>query len=295
MRCLHPYCPTGHGHDNWEQVLEDESLRIRRNDKDSYLRYLSHFQDLAGAAGVEPELIAGTAGFKRVLAACPCLYAQIRLQATARATVHFCEITLGRAIDSHNVFDAFKIQHPNILEPTYAFPPCIPSTAGGDIMEQLCSEVLTNHGIPHMDFDEQGWPTWGANRHLSLNGGRMTPLKLYGDILIPAAPHNILVSVKSEAARERFVVSGNRLESVGFGFFNDASEFWTTSRMNLLKRWGFSAIYMPRETLDRLLAELDNRGTTSAAVNINGRQLFRPLEEFGDDMVNIAGKLSMSL
>src|SRR5699024_702735 len=109
------------------------------------------------------------------------------------------------------------------------------------------------------------------------------------------APHNILISVKSEAARERFVVSGNRLESVGFGFFNDAREFWTTNRMNLYKRWGFSAIYMPTDTLNALKDHLDREGTTKHSVNINGRDLFRDLATFGDDMARYAGKLSLGI
>lgn len=162
-------------------------------------------------------------------------------------------------------------------------------------MEALCSEVLTNHGVPHMEVGHDGWPAWVSNSHVSLNGGKLKDLKLYGDILVPAAPHNILISVKSEAARERFVVSGNRLESVGFGFFNDASEFWTTSRMNLLKRWGFSAVYMPKKTLDEIQHHLIEKGTTTHAININGRPLYRDLIQFGDDIASVAGKMSMRI
>ena len=123
----------------------------------------------------------------------------------------------------------------------------------------------------------------------------MRPLKLYGDILVPSAPHNLLISVKSEAARERFVVSGNRLESVGFGFFSEANEFWTTTRIRMLKRWGFIAVYMPSATLVSLTERLTADGRSGDALNINGTSLFRSLEDFGDDIAQIAGKLSMSL
>src|ERR1044072_379849 len=68
--------------------------------------------------------------------------------------------------------------------------PRAPGASGGDIMEGLCSEVLTNHGIPHMDMDDEGWPVWASKAHVSLNYGKLRALKLYGDILIPAAPHN---------------------------------------------------------------------------------------------------------
>lgn len=159
-------------------------------------------------------------------------------------------------------------------------------------MEALCSEVLQNHGVPHMEMDSDGWPEWSSPAHVSLNRGKMRKVKLYGDLMIPSAPHNVLISVKSEAARERFIVSGNRLESVGFGFFNDPSEFWTSSRMDLLKRWGFAAVYMPGATVLAIEEHLRQKNTSSHNVNINGRPLFRALTEFGPDMYRIAGKLS---
>jgi hypothetical protein len=162
-------------------------------------------------------------------------------------------------------------------------------------MEALCSEVLTNHGIPHMAKTASGWPVWDSSSHVSLNTGKMRRLKLYGDILVPCAPHNLLISVKSEKARERFVVSGNRLESVGFGFFDDPSEFWTSSRMNLLKRWGFVAIYMPTDTLAAINAHLAAKRTTSHATNINGEPLYRDLAEFGPHIAKVAGKISMDI
>jgi len=170
-----------------------------------------------------------------------------------------------------------------------------PGAGGGDIMEALCSEVLDNEGVPHMKVGSDGWPVWGVKTHVSLNSGGFHPLKLYGDILVPCAPHNLLISVKSEAARERFVVSGNRLESIGFGFFSDASEFWTTNRMGLLKRWGFVAVYMPTQTLNAIEARIQSSGTQAHNVNINGRPLYRDLRDFGSDVFRVAGKLSSEI
>jgi hypothetical protein len=146
-----------------------------------------------------------------------------------------------------------------------------------------------------MTTGDDGWPEWRSPSHLSLNAGKMTPLKMYGDILIPAAPHNLLISVKSVAARERFLVSGNRLESVGFGFFDDPSEFWSVSRMNLFKRWGFTAIYMPRDTRVAIEDHLISAGNSSFAINVNGRPLYRALDDFGSDMRKVAGRSSLLL
>jgi hypothetical protein len=113
--------------------------------------------------------------------------------------------------------------------------------------------------------------------------------------LIPAAPHNILISVKSVKARERFLVSGNRLESVGFGFFNQPSEFWSISRMKLFKRWGFVAVYMPQATLTSVSAFLHANGRTDYAININGKPLYRPLSDFTTDMRHVAGRVTLAL
>jgi hypothetical protein len=85
------------------------------------------------------------------------------------------------------------------------------------------------------------------------------------------------------------------LESVGFGFFTQPEEFWTSTRMNLLKRWGFLAIYMPTSTLKLIEAHLSGTGTSSDAININGRPLFRSLSAFGTEMHSVAGKLSIRL
>ena len=285
----------GQGLATWAEVVHHAELNIQDRYHDRILELLNRLPPLGSGGPPSESDFSESAYVKRLLRACPCLYSQVKTKVTPRAVVHLCEITLNAPIKSDNVYQAFKIQHPSQNGATYLYPPAVSGAAGGDIMEQLCSEVLTNEGVPHMASNVDGWPEWKSCSHLSLNEGKMTPLKLYGDILIPSAPHNLMISVKSEAARERFVVSGNRLESIGFGFFNDASEFWTENRMNLLKRWGFVAVYMPRETLDSLKSELRSRGTLNQAININGKPLYRPLEQFGADIKRVAGKLSIAL
>jgi hypothetical protein len=294
MQCLHPSCPAGNGLSSWEEVVEHPSLKIQQRYKGEVLDFLEPIGTLDTMAHNTESTLLTSTYFKRLLDSCPCLFAQLDVRVTAKAVVHLCETTLGAKITSANVYDAFMIQHP-ATDRNYSYSPRISGAGGGDIMEALCSEVLSNHGIPEMTSDSNGYPEWKSQSHLSLNGGKMTRLKLYGDLLIPAAPHNILVSVKSETARERFVLSGNRLESVGFGFFNDPSEFWTENRMNLLKRWGFIAVYMPQNTLRTIETKLEEKGICKMAININGEPLYRPLECFGDDMYRIAGKLSMNL
>lgn len=282
-----------HGLSSWTEVVNHDSLGIQEHRKRAIIDILTPIGELGSNHHIEHRILT-SAPFERLLAACPCLYAQLEAKVTASAVVHLCEVTLNQVIRSENVYDAFLIQHPSNGE-HFRYPPRMPGASGGDIMEKLCSEVLTNHGVPIMDLDAIGWPMWGHKHHLSLNDGAMRDLKLYGDILIPCAPHNLLISVKSEAARERFVVSGNRLESVGFGFFNDASEFWTQNRIRMLKRWGFLAVYMPSGTHNEIIAHLATEGHNGQNQNINGTPLFRSLEQFGPDMERVAGKLSMSL
>ena len=123
----------------------------------------------------------------------------------------------------------------------------------------------------------------------------MSVLKTYGDILIPCAPTNILISVKTETAKERLLVSGNRFESIGFGFFKEPSEFWAESRIKMYKRMGFSVIYMPDTTVQAIYERLNEQGKRDVAININGTNLYRPLHEFGTDMRKVAGKSSLDL
>ena len=162
-------------------------------------------------------------------------------------------------------------------------------------MEMLCSEVLTSAGILPMPLGTGSWPDWKMPGHVLLNEGKMARLQALGDILIPCAPTNLIISVKSEVARERLLYSANSIEGIGFGFFKQADEFWTSSRMSLYKRMGFTAIYMPDETHHAVMSHVVAQGEERHAVNINGTELYRPLSVFADDMLRVVGKSSALL
>lgn len=123
----------------------------------------------------------------------------------------------------------------------------------------------------------------------------MSALKAFGDILIPCAPTNIVISIKTETARERLLYSANAIEGVGFGFFSEADEFWSPSRMQLFKRMGFTAIYLPESTHAHVMNHVHSAGDSSLAVNLNGTPLYRPISEFGADMRRIVGRSSLEL
>ena len=215
---------------------------------------------------------------KRLLALCPCLATQLSphkdVPMTSRATVHLCELTLGGRINSANAHNAFLVQQPK-KGPPFKYEPLKQCGDGGGVMEMLCSEVLVSAGVarmePAQDGPGAGWPAWEMPGHILLNEGKMRAHKAFGDILVPCAPTNVVVSVKNEKARERLLYSSNAIEGVGYGFFDEPQEFWSPSRMALYKRMGFSAIYMPVATLHSVMTEVASKGHDHHAVNINGR------------------------
>jgi hypothetical protein len=221
------------------------------------------------------------------------LFNQIERPASAEAIVHLCEVSLGKDITSANVYDAFLVQYPG--KQNFKFSPLQGSAIGGTVMEMLCSEVLQNEQIPRMSLNEDGWPHWEAPGHMLLNQGKMRDLQALGDILIPCAPTNLLISVKTEAARERLLYSANSIEGIGFGFFKEPQEFWTRSRMLLFKRMGFTAIYLPDATHHAIFKKLTERKHELYAVNLNGTPLYRPLSIFGADMRRVVGRSSFDL
>lgn len=293
MECLHPFCPMGSRFEDWSQVLEEPILAVSPADGDQLLRLLN---GIGSNFGVPHDFNLGNnALLNRLLKLSPCLFTQLEEKVTAEGIVHLCEITLGGKIDSENVQDAFVVQHPSRDELYFRFPPLVPGAGVGSITEGLCSEVLCNEGLPHMQLDDEGWPIWKSPGHISLNRGKLSAIKTYGDILIPAAPTNILISVKTEAARERLLVSGNRFESVGFGFFNEPHEFWAPSKLSLYKRMGFTAIYMLDSTVSAIHERLAKSNQKDYSININGTELYRPLNQFGTDMLKISGKITLNL
>lgn len=300
MNCLHPFCPmsASTGNPDWASILGTPELKIKPADRPGVAAYLNANFNSLGTWTSTPLFPSplNQAMLRRLLHHCPCLFTQIAVSPTARAIVHLCEVTLGARIDSSNVHDAFLIQHPRPGTPPMKFPPRVAAAnIGGTIMEFLCSEVLTSAGVPLMPVDGENWPEWQMPGHIIMNEGKMSALKAFGDILIPCAPTNLVISVKSEAARERLLYSSNSIEGVGFGFFNQPEEFWTTSRMALFKRMGFSAIYMPDETHAAVMTRVAADGREKHAVNVNGTDLYRPLTRFGEDMRRVVGRSALEL
>lgn len=299
MECLHPHCPRGTGLPSWNDVLNDARLKLRPLDRAALVAGLAPVTcPPSDPPTISPSPTPNRALLRRLLDLCPCLYNQIDEPATPRATVHLCELTLGNPITSANVYKAFRVQYPNKYEP-FSYPPVRPGTDGGTVMEMLCSEVLTAAGIPPMQLSQvgpdRGWPIWVMPGHVLLNEGKMNDMRAFGDLLVPCAPTNLVISVKSEAARERLLYSSNAIEGIGFGFFNQPEEFWSVLRMKLYKRMGFSAIYLPSATLELIKNRLTHAGHENYAVNINGTALYRPLTDFGDDMLRVVGKSSFLL
>lgn len=294
MKCMHPYCPMGDGAANWDDVVDTDALKARPADRSALAGNLSSF----GAPSAPSILLApptsNSALLTRLLTLCPCLYSQLDVRCSPKGIVHLCELTLAARITSANVVGAFDIQHPG-KTPDFLYEPGQEGADAGSIMEALCSEVLDNEGIPAMDLDRDNWPVWRMPGHIMLNAGKMRAVKAFGDILIPAAPANIVISVKTQAARERLLYSANMIEGVGFGFFDEPSEFWSQSRMNLFKRMGFTAIYLPDSTYTALTAHIVRSHLESFAVNINGKELYRPLSRFGADMRSIVGRTTLDL
>lgn len=296
MLCLHPHCPMSAGAHTWSDVLDLPVFKLKAGEKTALLDDLNNRFSTppSNPPNLRPAPLARPGVLLTLLDHCPCLFNQIDIGPTARVVIHLCELSLGTKITDQNVTDAFKVQHPKSL--AWKYPPTKPFAGmGGTVMELLCSEVLTNSGIPPMELDGARWPIWTMPGHVLLNQGKMTDLKALGDILIPCAPTNLIISVKSEKAKERLLYSANSIEGIGFGFFNEPSEFWTVRRMQLYKRMGFSAIYMPDVTLQELEATLDAEKRMQFAVNINGTPLYRPLSIFCSDMQRVVGKSAFNL
>lgn len=283
----------GLGLADWDQVSHDPRLKLRSFEKTDFVTHMIQYFSLppSGVATNNPKPPISAAALQRLFRQAPCLHNQIDSVATPHAVVHFCELTLAAEIVSANAWDAFLIQHPS-QGPSFRYPLHRVSGDGGTVMELLCSEILVNEGVPLMPLANDNWPIWNAPGHALLNEGKLRRWKALGDILIPCAPTNLIISVKSQSARERLLYSSNSIEGIGFGFFDQPNEFWTTSRMTLFKRMGFSAIYLPDQTHNAVMSHLKHHGTTIHATNINGKELYRPISVFGTDMLRVAGKSS---
>lgn len=283
----------GNGVPDWNAVMALPELKAGRHAA-NFAAVLNADFDRPPSSYCVPEDLPteNNALLERLLAITPCLVNQANVQVSARAVVHLCELTLEGRITAANVEQAFLVQHPK-KGPSFAFPAVRTFTGGGGmVMELLCSDVLASAGIPAMKAGPDNWPIWTMPGHVLLNDGKMSELQALGDILVPCAPTNLLISVKSEKARERLLYSANSIEGVGFGFFDEPEEFWTESRMQLYKRMGFSAIYMPGDTVNAIHARV---GATSRRLNVYGTELYRPITSFGDDMNRVVGRSAFAL
>lgn len=296
MECLHPHCPmrpAGHPQ-TWQDtvaVLRQRRVIRRTQDANDFLAMSAALGPLGQApAGARPT-IRGAGLWKRLREACPCLVTQMDNKPSADAIVHLCEVTIGTPVTGINVEAAFTVQHPA----AYRFPPAMPYTNAGAVSQAFCRALLIQAGLAHLKPGPDGWPVWGTPGFVDLNMGNTAGLSSFGDFLVPAAPTNLLISCKTWTARERLLNSGIRVDTVGFGFFKEADEFWTEMRMNTLRRFGFTAIYMPDHTHDTIMAKLRAENREHQAVNVNAKALFRKLTVFGDDMLRVSGKLSLSL
>lgn len=297
LRCLHPRCPMGQGAPDWEHVVDLPELRVRRGDRAALLASLNgHFlRPPSNPLMLSPAPTANGALLRRLVQLCPCLSNQFDYPVSASAVVHLCELTLGHRIGPASVQAAFEVQHPR--NRNWRYPPNrVPEAGVGDISELLCSDLLSNEGVPQMDNSADDWPVWRVPGHILLNKGRMRDLKALGDILIPCAPTNLIVSVKTESARERLLYSANSIEGVGFGFFSQPEEFTSRRRIQLFKRMGFSALYLPDATLAAVAVALNARGAALDDVqNIYGTHLYRGHSAFADDMRRVAGRSAFDL
>ena len=283
----------GHGLSDWSEVMVLPELKAAGHAAGFIAALDAGFdRPPSNPVAAAPLPTGNKSLLDRLLKIAPCLANQADTKLQARGVVHFCELTLDERITAANVEQAFLVQHPH-KGPDFAFPPVNAfGGGGGTVMELLCSEVLASAGIPAMEPGTDNWPVWSMPGHVLLNDGRMSELQALGDILVPCAPTNLLISVKSEKARERLLYSANSIEGIGFGFFDEPEEFWTESRMQLYKRMGFSAIYMPGDTVDAIHARV---GTTSRRLNVYGTELYRPITTFADDMNRIVGRSAFAL
>jgi hypothetical protein len=122
------------------------------------------------------------------------------------------------------------------------------------------------------------------------NGGFFDPMPRYwkwvGDFYLLGEPFNIIVSVKSFAAKERLLASGsgNLLSpTVGWGLFTRPQEFSYARLVSYAYR-GFAAIYAPAALIQALPAE------ATAFTNINGHPLMRDLAAFVADIQHTMGE-----
>ncbi len=199
LLCLHPHCPMRAAPGTWDESVDHPAMKVRPALRAALLADLNtRFGAPASPAVARDPPVMSKGQLRTLLNLSPCLFNQIEINPTARGIVHLCEVALGTPITSANVHKAFLIQHPKM--PGFTVPPIGEGRSGGAIMEMLCSETLASGGIPAMLLGKDKWPEWRMPGHVLLNEGKMAALKALGDILIPCAPTNIVISIRRRSA-----------------------------------------------------------------------------------------------
>lgn len=106
------------------------------------------------------------------------------------------------------------------------------------------------------------------------------------DFSVYGHPFNLLVSVKSFKAKERLLASGsgnNLSPIVGWGLFDDRTEWNSKKRIDMYLYRSFLAIYLPARLHKELPKPLRD------IKNINGRPFLRQIDLFPHDLVNAVG------
>ncbi|GAB6035423.1 hypothetical protein [Galenea microaerophila] len=127
----------------------------------------------------------------------------------------------------------------------------------------------------------------------------------YGDFILMCLPNNLWLSVKSNYARERLLASGYTTDIVGVGYFTEAKEFTSTSKIRNFQRVGFLAMYIPDAPISE--AQIENNTSTYDEViedyklkgkelpkNINGTPFIRKLSSIGEDMASLLQESNIS-
>lgn len=120
-------------------------------------------------------------------------------------------------------------------------------------------------------------------------------LKAFGDFVLMCLPNNLWLSVKSNFGRERLLASGFSNDILGVGFFQDAGEFQSQSRIRNFQKAGFLAMYLPDVSVseEQVLNESNtyqevmdsyNDKKVPMPTNINGKPFIRKLSDLSGDL-----------
>ncbi len=104
-----------------------------------------------------------------------------------------------------------------------------------------------------------------------------------GDFGLLGLPFNTIISVKSYSSKERALTSGSGsalCPTILYGHFLEKNykDYDRAERLLSYKLRGFTSIYMPNYTYERLSDEARNFR------NINGKEFVRKIENFGPDI-----------